>query len=307
MVLAATLSVRPQWALPLTIYCEVVMSRRHLRTLFVSLMLTAVPLVGVSVSRDAISAPPKKDPLADAFGGQILFLDQAPPSTLWSPGWFAAHKISKKDENTDKKWPLHVMVFLKKPLDVNKLDLMVYKIDKKGNKDFVQKLEQFPSADGRSFYFLITLRKDPPYEPNLKYEMKGVNPGSGAVAESGQIELDGKEEKVSGGPIDFTAGMDLSKPKEEKATAPFDADTAKEALKKIIYEDCKTSASKGGDGKIQIKFAAKDGKVLSAGFVTDPPPPFSDATQTCVSRRFEKAKTKPFTGDDKTISYKVSL
>lgn len=281
---------------------------RRLPELLLSLALFAAPIAVVAgTPSEAEAAPPKKDPLADHFGGQILFLDQAPPAQVGGPGWFSAHKISKKDENSDKKWPLHLMVFLKKPLDAPKLDLMVYKIDKKGTVDYVQKIEQFPNADTRSFYFLITLRKEPPYEPNLKYQIKATVPGGGAVAE-GTIELNGKEEKIGGGDMDFTKGMDLGKPeKVEKPTAPFDAEAAKEALKKVIYEDCKTAGSKGGDGKIFIKFSAKDGKVLTAKFDKDNPPPYSDATQTCVERRFEKAKTKPFTGDDKTISYKVNL
>lgn len=284
------------------------MSARLNRVLF-SLALLSVPVAfSLAVPNTADAAPPKKDPLADAFGGQILFLDQAPPQQVGGPGWFNAHKISKKDENSDKKWPLHTMVFLKKPLDAPNLNLMVYKIDKKGTVDFVQKIEQFPNSDTRSFYFLVTLRKEPPYEPNLKYQIKAVVPGGGAVAE-GTIELNGKEEKpIGGGDMDFTKGMDLGKPKEqEKATGPFDGEATKEALKKVIYEDCKTAGSKGGDAKIQLKFAAKDGKVLDASFSKENPPPYSDATQNCIIRRFEKAKTKPFTGDNKTISYKINL
>lgn len=281
----------------------------RLRSLFVTVALFAAPvLVAAATTSTADAAPPKKDPLADAFAGQILFLDTAPPTSVGGPGWFSAHKIGKKEENSDKKWPLHTMVFLKKPLDTPKLDLMVYKIDKKtGNADFIQKIEQFPNADVRTFYFLITFRKEAPFEPNLKYQIKAIVPGGGAVAE-GTIELTGKEEKIGGGDMDFTKGMDLGKPKEqEKATGPFDAEAAKEALKKVIYEDCKTAGSKGGDAKIQIKFASKDGKVLDASFPKDNPPPYSDATQNCIIRRFEKAKTKPFTGDNKTIAYKINL
>jgi hypothetical protein len=280
-----------------------------LRKVLVSLALFVAPIaVGLVAPPDAAAAPAKaKDPLADAFGGQILFLDQSPPPVLGGPGWFHGHKITKKDENSDKRWPLHTMVFLKKPLDTPKLDLMVYKIDKKGTVDFVQKIEQFPNADVRTFYFLVTLRKEPPYEPNLKYQIKAVVPGGGAVAE-GTIELTGKEEKIGGGDMDFTKGMDLSAPKEEKPTAPFDNAAAVEALKKVVYEDCKTAGSKGGAGKLIIRFAGKDGKVLDASFPKDDPPPYSDATQTCILRAFKtKAKTKPFAGQDKTISYKIFL
>ena len=284
------------------------MSGRFSRILL-SLALLSVPVALATVTPStADAAPPKKDPLADALGGQIFFLDQAPPQQVGGTGWFQAHKITKKDENSDKKWPLHTMVFLKKALDAPKLDLMVYKIDKKGNVDFVQKIEQFPNSDNRTYYFLITLRKETPYEPNLKYQIKATVPGGGAVAE-GTIELNGKEEKIGGGgDMDFTKGMDLGKPEKiEKPTAPFDHDAAKKDLLKIIYEDCRTAGSKGGDAKIQLKFAAKDGKVLKAEFPKDPPAPYSDATQTCIMRRFEKAKTKPFTGDDKTITFKVNL
>jgi hypothetical protein len=282
--------------------------RRLVSRLVLGLSLLGVPVaVAATAASDAEAAPPKKDPLADKFGNAILFLDSSPPAVLGGPAWFQSHQIKTKEENSDKKWPLHVMIFLAKALDVNKLDLMVYKIDKKGNKEFVQKLEQFPSGDGRSFYFQITLRKETPYEPNLKYTIK-VEASTGAIAESKEIELTGKEEpKIGGGPIDFTGGMDLSKPKEEKPTGPFVAAAAKEVLDKVIYEDCKTSASKGGAAKIQIKFAAKDGKVLQAEFVKDPPAPYSDATQTCIAQRFKKAKIKPFTGEDKTTTYTTNL
>lgn len=286
------------------------MSGRRLHSLFVTLALIGAPvLAGALTPSTADAAPPKKDPLADQFAGQILFLDQSPPPQVGGPGWFSAHKIAKKEENSDKKWALHLMVFLKKPLDTPKLDLMVYKYDKKGTTaDFIQKIEQFPTADGRSFYFLVILRKEMPYEPNLKYQIKAIVPGGGAVAE-GTIELTGKEEpKIGGGDMDFTKGMDLGKPKEaEKPTGPFDAEATKEALKKVIYEDCKTAGSKGGDAKLVIKFAGKDGKVLDAHFPEDAPAPYSAATQECIVRRFEKAKTKPFTATDKIISYKVTL
>ena len=283
----------------------------RIQSMLLTLALFGAPvLAGALTTTTADAAPPKKDPLADQFAGQIFFLDQAPPASVGGPGWFSGHKIAKKDENSDNKWALHMMVFLKKPLDAPKLDLMVYKYDKKGTSaDFIQKIEQFPNADGRSFYFLVILRKEMPYEPNHKYQIKAIIPGGGAVAE-GTIELNGKEEpKIGGGDMDFTKGMDLGKPKEvEKATAAFDAEAAKEALKKVIYEDCKTAGSKGGDAKVVIKFSAKDGKVLKANFPEDAPAPYSDATQTCIVRRFEKAKTKPFTGaESKTISYKVNL
>jgi hypothetical protein len=279
------------------------------RRFLVLLALASAPAASLAFADVAAAAPkvPEKDPLADAMGGQLLFLDQSPPMKVGGPGWFKAHTISKKDENSDGKWPLHMMIFLKKPLDAPKLDLMVYKIDKKGNVDFIQKIEQFPNADNRSLYFLVTLHKVAPYVPNQKYQFKAVVPGGGAVAE-GTIELTGKEEKpIGGGDMDFTKGMDLSKEKTEKPTAPFDADAAKDALKKVVYEDCKTAGSKGGDAKLIIKFSAKDGKVLKAEFPTDTPAPYSAATQTCIIRRFEKSKTKPFTGDDKTISYRVNL
>jgi len=101
----------------------------------------------------------------------------------------------------------------------------------------------------------------------------------------------------------------MGKPKEvEKATAPFDSAAALVVLGKIIYEDCKTSASKGGDASIQIKFSAKDGKVLDAAYPKDPPAPYSDGTQKCIERKFEKAKIKPFTGEEThTVKYKTTL
>ncbi len=280
------------------------------RRFLVLLALAAAPAATLAVSDTAQAGPkvPEKDPLADAMGGQIIFLNENPPLKVGGSGWFKGHTITKKDEDSNGRWPLHTMIFLKKALDAPKLDLMVYKIDKKGNVDFVQKIEQFPNADNRSLYFLITLHKAAPYVPNLKYQFKAVVPGGGVVAE-GSIELNGKEEKpIGGGDMDFTKGMDLGKQeKTEKATAPFDAEATKEALKKVVYEDCKTAGSKGGDAKMILKFSAKDGKVLKAEFPTDTPAPYSAATQTCIIRRFEKAKTKPFTGDDKSISYKVNL
>ena len=282
---------------------------RRTRSMLLPLALLVAPVAvtTLGVQHAAQAAPPAKDPLADAFQGQILFLDTAPPTSVSGSGWFSSHKITKKDETSDKKWPIHMMVFLKKPLDVPKLDLMVYKIDKSGGVNFIQKLEQFPQGDGRSFYFLITLRKEGAYEPNLKYQFKAVA-STGAVAE-GSLELDGKEEKIDGGSLDFSAGhKDVGADAPVKATGPFDAESAKTALKAIIYEDCKTAASKGGTAKIQITFASKDGKVLSADFPQDPPPPFSDETQKCIHQRFMRAKMTPFTGaEKKTVSWSVSL
>ena len=276
--------------------------------LLVSLALVAAPaLVATTLAGDASADKPKTDKLADQLGGHIYFYNTAPPTTVNGAGWFTSNQIKKKDENSDKKWALHVMIFLKKPLDVNKLDLKVYKTDKKGNTDYVQTLEQFPSGDGRSFYFLITLKKGDPVamEPNLSYTLKAVA-STGPVAE-GTIELDGKEEKIQGsGNLDFTNGEDQKKP-EEKAKDPFNADATKEALKKILYEDCKTVGSPSGKAKLIIKFA-KDGKVVNAAFETDKAPPFSFGTQKCIVGRFEKAKTKPFTGEDThTIGYTVAV
>jgi len=284
------------------------MSRR-LHRMIVSTVLLLAPVVSAGLAVDVAHAdPPKKDPLADALGGQIIFMDRSPPGEVGGPGWFTGHKIAKKDENDEKKWLLHTMVFLKKPLDVNKIDLTFYKISKTGVKEYVEKREQFPGGDnGRSFYFFIKLSNAAPYEPNLKYEVEATVPGGGMVAE-GTIELDGKVERIGGGDMDFTKGMDLSKPKEEKPVAPFDGAAAKEALKKIIYEDCKTAASAGGDAKITLTFQATTGKVVTAAFDTDHPPPYSEATQHCISRRFEKAKTKPFTGEaSHVVSFHITL
>ncbi|GAC1366504.1 MAG: hypothetical protein NVSMB47_17820 [Polyangiales bacterium] len=281
------------------------------RRLLLALALVGAPFAVATTADTAAHADkknPQKDPLADKFAGQILFYDKSPPATVGGPGWFAGNKISKREENSDKKWVLHTMVFLKKTLDVAKLDIMVYKTDKKGNTEFVQKLEQFPATDGRSFYFVLTMKKYDPVviEPNLKYTFKAVAT-TGGVAE-GTIELDGKEESVGGnGNLDFTNG-DLGGPKkEEKATAPFDAESAKESLKAIIYEDCKTAASAGGNGKLMITIDPKTGKAVKVTFNTDPAPPFSDGTQKCIVGRFEKVKVKPYTGDTKTLAYHVSL
>lgn len=256
---------------------------------------------------DAYADKPKGDPLADKLGGQILFFDAQPPAVVSNAGQITAKKVTKKEENSDKKWVIHMMIFLKKPLDVNKLDLLIYKHDKKGViGEMVHKLEQFPSGDGRSFYFVITLEKYKPValEPNFKYTFKAVAT-TGAVAE-GSIELNGKEEKIGGSNLDFTNGKD-DKPVVEKATEPFNAEATKEALKKIIYEDCKTAASKGGTAHILLTIAPKDGKVLKAEFKDKDSVPYSDGTQQCIIQRFAKMKTKPFTGEQKTITYKVAL
>jgi hypothetical protein len=280
------------------------------RRLILALALLAPIAAATTIAGDASAEkkPPAVDKLANALGGQILFFDAKPPDIVAGPGTLTAKKITKKEENSDKKWVIHMMIFLKKPLDVNKLDLLIYKHDKKGVMgEMVHKLEQFPSGDGRTFYFVVPIEKYKPVgmEPNLKYTFKAVA-STGPVAE-GTIELTGKEEKIQGnGNLDFTNG-ETEKPKEEKATSPFDASVTKDNLKKVIYEDCKTSASKGGSAKIILTISPKDGKVLRAEFEKDPPPPFSDGTQKCILGRFEKMKTKPFTGEQKTIGYKVSL
>lgn len=249
--------------------------------------------------------PPKKDPLADVLGGQIFFIDQAPPSQVGGPGWFNAHKITTKDETADGKWPLHTMVFLRKPLGAPKMDLMIYKIDKKGNVDFVQKVEQYPNAADRSHYFVVTLAKAPPLEPNLTYQIKATVPGGGAVAE-GTILLTGREEKIGG--VQAQAGAASKLAIEKKDTvAPFDAEAAKQALGAVDYRDCRTAGSKGGEATLLVRLAAKDGAVVRAEFSKETPAPYSDATQTCIVERFGKAKTKPFAGEDKTLTQKVSL
>lgn len=282
---------------------------------FLALALIAAPAMiatTVDTPAHADKKNPNKDPLADKFAGQILFYASSPPATVSGPGWFAANKISKRDENSDKKWVLHMMVFLKKPLDVNKLDVMVYKTDKKGNTDFVQKLEQFPSGDGRSFYFVVTLKKYDPVaiEPNLMYTFKALAT-TGAVAE-GKIELDGQEEKIGGSNLDFTKG-DLAGNKGgddngPKPTDPFDAAYAKDQLNKIIYEDCKTTKS-SGDGKILISLDAKTGKAVKVQFSTDPAPNYEKGAMACVVKRFETVKVKPFSSSDpvKIIAWKISF
>jgi hypothetical protein len=285
------------------------------RRIALALALVAAPVVvttTIDTSAHADKKNPNKDPLADKFAGQILFYDKSPPATVGGPGWFAANKISKREENSDKKWVLHMMVFLKKPLDVNKLDVMVYKTDKKGNTDFVQKLEQFPSGDGRSFYFVVTLKKYDPVaiEPNLMYTFKALAT-TGPVAE-GKIELDGKEEKIGGSDLDFTkgdlAGPDKGSSDSSKPTDPFDATYAKAQLDKIIYEDCKTTKS-NGDGKILISLDAKTGKAVKVEFSTDPAPNYEKGAMACVVKRFETVKVKPFANSDpiKIVAWKVSF
>ncbi len=277
------------------------------RAALAAALLAPLAVIGGG-SADAVAADkPKGDPLADKLGGQILFFDAQPPSVVSNAGQITAKKVTKKDENSDKKWVIHMMIFLKKPLDVNKLDLLIYKHDKKGVMgEMVHKLEQFPSGDGRSFYFVVSLEKYKPValEPNFKYTFKAVAT-TGGVAE-GSIELNGKEEKIGGSNLDFTNGKD-DKPVVEKATEPFNAEVTKENLKKVIYEDCKTSASKGGTAKVILTISPKDGKVLKAEFEEKDKVPYSDGTQQCIIQRFAKMKTKPFTGDQKTITYKVAL
>jgi hypothetical protein len=91
------------------------------------------------------------------------------------------------------------------------------------------------------------------------------------------------------------------------AQKAFNAEAAKQALKKVAYADCKDAQSKGGDAMLEIKFAAKDGRVLSATFLKTPPVPYSDATRTCIVQRFERVTTKPFSGGDKTLVFRVRL
>ena len=282
------------------------------RRIALSVALLAAPaFVATTVDTSAQAKPPAKDPLADKFAGQILFYNSSPPATVGGPGWFAANKISKREENSDKKWVIHMMVFLKKPLDVNKLDVMVYKTTKKGETEFVQKLEQFPSGDGRSFYFVVTLKKYDPVsiEPNLMYTFKALAT-TGPVAE-GKIELDGKEEKIGGSDLDFTKG-DLAGPKTDgdgtKPTDPFDATYAKAQLDKVIYEDCGTAKTKGR-GKLLLSIDAKTGKAVKVEFASDPAVDWEKGVQACITKRFQPVKIKPFSYTDpvKVVAWFVDL
>jgi hypothetical protein len=225
-------------------------------------------------------------------------------------GWFDSNQITYKDENSDKKWVLNTMIFLRDKFTGGKLDLMIYKIDKSGTENYIQSIEEFPNAQGRSFLFLVTLKKGGLFEPNLKYKFKAVQ-GTKKVAD-GTIELRGKEEKDAGsGPMDFgSPGSNDPTPPPEVATGPFDPESAKKALKEIIYDDCRTVGSQGGDAKVEVTFAGKDGKVVDTSFATDPACPYSTNTQTCILRRFKKAKMKPFLGDApnvKTVVWKISI
>jgi hypothetical protein len=279
--------------------------------LFVSLALLVAPVItAATLVTDRAEAQPKKDPLADALGGQLIFLTQSPPAEVSGPGWFTSHKMGSKDENSDKKWVLNCMLFVKKELDSSKVDLMIYRADKGGgNFEFVQKREQYLTGEGRSFYFPLSIAKDNgKFLPNRKYQIKVLSGGTN-VAE-GTIELKGVEEKVSGGPIDFTKdeGGGYRKVNKEKLTNPFDYVEAKKALNDILYEDCRGIGAPSGTAVVVVTFSAEDGKVVKSEFAKDPAVPFNENTQGCIRARFAKAKMKPFGLEDThTVTYKIKI
>jgi hypothetical protein len=281
------------------------------RSLFVTLSLLVVPVIAATtLVADRAEAQAKKDPLADALGGQLLFLTSSPPAEVSGPGWFTSHKITTKDENSDKKWVLNCMLFVKKELDSAKVDLMIYKSDKNGaNFTFVEKREQYLTGEGRSFFFPLTIAKDNGnHEPNLKYQIK-VLAGGASVAE-GTIQLNGKEEKISGGPIDFTKeeGGGYRKVNKEKITTPFDNADAKKSLNEIIYEDCRGIGAPSGSAVMMVTFSAEDGKVVKAEFSKETAIPFNENTQGCIRARFAKAKIKPFGLEDThSVTYKIKI
>jgi hypothetical protein len=254
-----------------------------------------------------------KDIFADKYAGQILFLRAAPPDVMSGTGWFDANQITSKDENSDKKWVLNTMIFLREKFTGGKLDLLIYKIDKAGVENYVQSIEEFPNQNGRSFLFLVTLKKGGLFDPNLKYRFQAVQ-GTKKVA-SGTIELRGKEEKDPGsGNLDFGSNSNNSNATDPPAvpSGPFDPESAKKALKDIDYIDCRTVGSPGGDAKLEVTFSGKDGKVVDANFSTDPACPYSDKTQVCIIRRFKKAKMKSFITDpgspnSKVVVWKINL
>ena len=281
------------------------------RSLFVTLSLLVAPVIAAAtLVADRAAAQPKKDPLADALGGQLLFLTSSPPAEVSGPGWFTSHKISSKDENSDKKWVLNCMLFVKKELDSAKVDLMIYKADKNGsNFTFVEKREQYLTGEGRSFFFPLSIAKDNGnHEPNLKYQIKVLS-GGASVAE-GTIELKGKEERISGGPIDFTKdeGGGYRKVNKEKLTNAFDNADAKKSLNDVIYEDCRGIGAPSGTALLVITFSADDGKVVKSEFSKDLAVPYNENTQGCVRARFAKAKIKPFGLEDThSVTFKIKI
>lgn len=279
--------------------------------LFVSLALLVAPVVtAATLVTDRAEAQAKKDPLADALGGQLMFLTQSPPAEVSGPGWFTGHKMGSKDENSDKKWVLNCMLFVKKELDSAKVDLMIYRSDKGGgNFEFVQKREQYLTGEGRSFYFPLSIAKDNGnFLPNRKYQIKVLS-GGASVAE-GTIELKGVEEKIGGGAIDFTKeeGGGYRKVNKEKLTNPFDYVEAKKSLNEILYEDCRGIGAPGGTAVVVVTFSAEDGKVVKSEFAKEPAITFNENTQGCIRARFAKAKMKPFGLEDThTVTYKIKI
>ncbi len=281
------------------------------RSLFVTLSLLVAPvLTAATLVADRAEAQSKKDPLADALGGKLMFLTSSPPQSVSGPGWFTGHQISTKEENDDKKWVLNCMLFVKKDLDSSKVDLMIYRADKNGaNYEFVQKREQYLTGDGRSFFFPLTIAKDNGnFLPNLKYEIKVL--ASGTKIAEGTITLNGKEERISGGAIDFTKdeGGGYRKVNKEKLTNAFDPADAKKALNDIIYEDCRGIGAPAGAAVVVVTFSADDGKVVKSEFAKDPAVPYNENTQGCIRARFAKAKMKPFGLEDThTVTYKIKI
>ena len=244
----------------------------------------AVVLVGADV-RAARAAPPSETP-AEQFAGQILFLDAAPSKSA-TVEWYVTHRVTQRAENADKKWPIHLEVFLRAPLDKARLEISVAKATPRGEP--VQKLVFLPTADGRTHYF-ATLLAEPLYAPSTRYRFRAM--GDARPASDPNVLAEGTLELL---------------PAPTAAVVAFDAEGAQDALMKVLYQDCKSPDSAGGDAKLLVTFAAKDGHALKIDFAPKPVVPYSTSTQSCIVKRFRAVHIKEFGGPDRVVPFVITL
>jgi hypothetical protein len=249
------------------------------RAASIAIAIVAITAFGLPTA----GAAPPSEAVADQFAGQILFLDAAPPAKSATADWYIAHRITQRAANADKKWALHLMVFLRVPLDKPRLDIAVTKATSANEP--VQKLVFYPTGDGRAHYFATSLA-EPLYAASTRYRFRVMSDAN--VLSEGALEL---------------------LPPSAAAAVAFDADAAQDALMKVLYQDCKAPDSAGGDAKLLVTFAAKDGRVAKVDFAPKPPVPYSASTQACIVKRFRavRVRVRDASGPDRVVPFVITL
>ena len=242
--------------------------------------VVAVAVAGATLPGADVSAAPPSESVEDQFAGQILFVDVAPPRPA-TADWYTAHKVTQRTESADKKWSIHMVIFLRAPLEKPRLPIAVSKTSSRGEP--VQRFVFFPTGDARVHYFALSLA-EPPFVANGKYRFRASNDTT-TLAE-GSLELL---------PAPVTPAI------------AFDAEAAQDALMKVLYQDCKAPGSAGGDAKLLVAFAAKDGSAIKVDFAPKPPVPYSAATQACIVKRFRTVRVKEFGGADRVVPFVITV